>query len=67
MLGFSITFSHLRSAWLFQYSAIVRMRRLGMRKGSRVAIKADALSLSARQIGMYGLMAIAHFGMLHCR
>ncbi|MFV0461679.1 MAG: DUF4396 domain-containing protein [Nostocoides sp.] len=47
----------------FQYFAIAPMRGLGLRDGLIAALKADALSLTAWQIGMYGLMAIAMFGL----
>ena len=43
----------------FQYFTIVPMRHLKMRAGVRAALKADALSLTAWQIGMYGFMAFA--------
>jgi hypothetical protein len=46
---------------MFQYFAIAPMRDLGLRSGIVAAVKADALSLSAWQVGMYGFMAIAHF------
>ncbi|WP_322867904.1 DUF4396 domain-containing protein [Aquicoccus sp. G2-2] len=46
---------------VFQYFAIAPMRDLGLREGLWVAFKADVLSLSAWQVGMYGAMAIAHF------
>ncbi len=45
----------------FQYFTIVPMRGLSPGKGIVEAIKADALSLTAWQVGMYGFMAIAHF------
>ncbi|HEY2035021.1 MAG TPA: DUF4396 domain-containing protein [Rhizomicrobium sp.] len=45
----------------FQYFTIAPMRGLGLRDGLIAALKADALSLTAWQIGMYGLMAIAQF------
>ncbi len=46
---------------LFQYYAIVPMRNLKPLPGVWAAFKADALSLTAWQSGMYGFMAIAHF------
>jgi hypothetical protein len=46
---------------LFQYYAIVPMRKLKPLGGLWAAIKADALSLTSWEIGMYGVMAIAHF------
>jgi hypothetical protein len=45
----------------FQYFTIVPMRHLGKAEGVWQAVKADTLSLSAWQIGMYGFMAIAKF------
>ena len=45
----------------FQYFTIVPMRNLPFGKGLRQAIQADALSLSAWQIGMYGWMALMRF------
>lgn len=45
----------------FQYFTIVPMRNLSPGKGLIAAVKADALSLTAWQLGMYGFMAIAHF------
>ena len=46
---------------VFQYYAIAPMRGLGVREGLVAAVKADALSLTAWQLGMYGMMALAHF------
>lgn len=46
---------------VFQYFTIAPMRGLSLMKGIVAAIKADTLSLTAWQIGMYGFMAIAHF------
>lgn len=45
----------------FQYFTIAPMRGLGLGKGIIAAIKADTLSLTAWQVGMYGFMALAHF------
>ncbi|WP_418275327.1 DUF4396 domain-containing protein [Isoptericola jiangsuensis] len=42
----------------FQYFAIAPMRGLGLRAGVRAAVKADALSITAWQVGMYGTMAL---------
>lgn len=47
---------------IFQYFTIVPMKHLGFAEGIWAAVKADTLSLSAWQIGMYGLMAVAYFG-----
>lgn len=46
---------------VFQYFTIAPMRGLSFWKGIVAAIKADTLSLTAWQLGMYGFMAIAHF------
>jgi hypothetical protein len=46
---------------VFQYFAIAPMRDLGVRDGLVAALKADTLSLTAWQVGMYGFMAVAHF------
>ncbi|HEX4270379.1 MAG TPA: DUF4396 domain-containing protein [Rhizomicrobium sp.] len=46
---------------LFQYFTIVPMQKLSVGEGLIRALKADALSLSAWQIGMYGFMALAQF------
>jgi hypothetical protein len=39
------------------------MRDLSPGEGLLAAVKADTLSLTAWQVGMYGFMAIAHFYM----
>jgi Domain of unknown function (DUF4396) len=46
---------------VFQYMTIAPMRGLGPLQGIWAAVKADTLSLTAWQIGMYGFMALAHF------
>ena len=46
----------------FQYFTIAPMRGLSPVEGLRAAVKADVLSLTAWQVGMYGWMAIAIFG-----
>ncbi|EJW13171.1 putative integral membrane protein [Rhodovulum sp. PH10] len=46
---------------MFQYFTIVPMRNLSVGQGLVQAIKADVLSLTAWQVGMYGFMAIAQF------
>lgn len=55
----------------FQYFTIAPMRGLSLGPGLVAALKADALSLTAWQIGMYGFMAWAHFwlfgSLLHVR
>ena len=45
----------------FQYFTIKPMRNLSVGEGLEAAIKADFLSLTAWQLGMYGWMAIATF------
>jgi hypothetical protein len=45
----------------FQYFTIKPMRQLKPAEGIVQALKADTLSLTAWQIGMYGFMAIANF------
>jgi hypothetical protein len=45
----------------FQYFTIVPLRHLSPGKGLLEAFKADALALTAWQMGMYGWMAIAMF------
>jgi hypothetical protein len=47
---------------VFQYFSIAPMRGLGPRDGIVAALKADTLSLTAWQVGMYGLMAVVQFG-----
>ena len=47
---------------VFQYFTIAPMRNLGVGEGIVAAVKADIASISAWQIGMYGLMAIIQFG-----
>lgn len=47
---------------VFQYFTIAPMRGLSFWPGIVAAVKADALSLTAWQIGMYGFMAVAYFG-----
>ena len=47
---------------VFQYFTIAPMRNLGVGDGIVAAVKADIASISAWQIGMYGLMAIIQFG-----
>jgi len=46
---------------VFQYFTIAPMRGLSLWKGIIAAVRADTLSLSAWQCGMYGFMTIAHF------
>ncbi len=45
---------------VFQYFSIAPMRGLGLADGLWAAVKADTLSLTAWQIGMYGFMALAN-------
>jgi hypothetical protein len=55
----------------FQYFTIAPMRHVSLGQGLWAAIKADTLSLTAWQVGMYGFMALAHFyvfrTLLHAR
>ncbi len=46
----------------FQYFTIAPMRNLSPSQGIVAALKADIASITAWQIGMYGLMAIIQFG-----
>lgn len=46
---------------IFQYYTIKPMRQLTVKEGIAAAFKADILSLSAWQIGMYGWMAVVVF------
>jgi len=46
---------------LFQYFTIAPMRNLSLGAGILAAIKADTVSITAWQIGMYGFMALANF------
>jgi len=52
---------------LFQYFTIAPMRHLTFWKGLWAAIKADTLSLTAWQVGMYGFMVAAHFWLFQDR
>ena len=45
----------------FQYFAIAPMRGLNVRDGLVEAVKADVLSLSAFEIGLFGWMALTYF------
>lgn len=47
----------------FQYAAIREMEPVGVRAALGRAAKADVLSLTAWQTGMYGWMALAHFAL----
>jgi hypothetical protein len=51
----------------FQYFTIKPMRDLSVGQGLVQAFKADALSITAWQIGMYGFMAIGQFAILRPR
>jgi hypothetical protein len=46
---------------VFQYFTIAPMRGLSFGQGIIAAVKADTLSLTAWQVGMYGAMALAQF------
>lgn len=45
----------------FQYFTIAPMRGLGVRDGIVAALKADSLSLTAFQVGLFGWMALVQF------
>ena len=73
-LGYQTLWSHkIFSMWIvdyvlafllgvaFQYFTIVPMKHLPPGQGLIAALKADSLSLTAWQVGMYGWMAIATF------
>lgn len=47
---------------LFQYFTIQPMRDLSVRAGLIAAVKADAASITAWQVGMYAMMAAIQFG-----
>ncbi len=46
---------------VFQYFTIAPMRGLSFGRGIIAALKADTLSLTAWQVGMYGFMALAQY------
>jgi len=46
---------------VFQYFAIAPMRGLGLRKGLIEAAKADIISLTAFEVGLFGWMALMSF------
>lgn len=46
---------------VFQYFAIAPMRGLSLRKGLTEAAKADVLSLTAFEVGLFGWMALTAF------
>ncbi len=46
---------------VFQYFTIAPMRGLGLWEGIAAAVKADFLSISSWQVGMYGAMAAGQF------
>src|SRR3546814_4737133 len=50
-----------RTDTLFPYTTLFRSRQLPPGQALVAALKADALSLTAWQVGMYGAMAIAQF------
>lgn len=47
---------------LFQYYSITPMRDLSVGEGIKAALKADIASITAWQVGMYGMMALIQFG-----
>ncbi len=72
-LPFTLFGSRLAGTWLvdylfafafgivFQYYSIKPMKKFGAKEAFIAAIKADTLSLTSWQVGMYGWMAIAFF------
>ena len=50
---------------VFQFFAIAPMRGLSLGPGIVAAIKADTLSLTAFEIGLFGFMAVVYFGLFH--
>lgn len=51
----------------FQFFAIAPMRHLSLVPGIKAAIKADTLSLTAFEIGLFGWMAVSYFVLFHPR
>lgn len=49
----------------FQYFAIAPMRNLTLVPGLQAAIKADTVSLTAFEIGLFGWMALSYFIFFH--
>ncbi len=49
----------------FQFFAIVPMRHLSVVPGLKAAVKADTLSLTAFEIGLFGWMALSFFVLFH--
>lgn len=50
---------------IFQYFAIVPMRGLSFGPGVWAAVKADTLSLTAFEVGLFGWMAFTYFVLFH--
>lgn len=50
---------------LFQYFTIAPMRHLGVKAGLIAALKADTLSLTAFEVGLFGWMALMQFVFFH--
>ena len=50
---------------VFQFFAIAPMRHLGIKDGLVAAIKADTLSLTAFEVGLFGWMALMAFVFFH--
>ena len=46
---------------VFQFYSIAPMRKLGVKEGIWAAIKADTLSLTAFEVGLFGWMALTYF------
>jgi Domain of unknown function (DUF4396) len=49
----------------FQFFAIVPMRHLSLLPGLQAAVKADTLSLTAFEVGLFGWMALSYFVLFH--
>ena len=50
---------------IFQYFTIAPMRGISGLKGIWAAMKADTLSLTAFEVGLFGWMAVTHFFVFH--
>lgn len=63
-LVFDYSFAFLLGV-AFQYASIVPMRGLKPIEGIIAAVKADALSLTAFEVGLFGWMALMRFVLFH--
>lgn len=50
---------------VFQFATIARMRHLGLKDGLIAAVKADTLSLTAFEVGLFAWMALSAFVFFH--